>query len=273
MHIFSSVLAIAAALIAAKEAKEFVDGDAGALDGRSLIAIGVLCAVAGALVFFANARPPRSVTGKPVLAVDMDEVCVGYVSAFIEYSNAKHGTKLEVNDFTSYMFWEVPSAKLKTREEAVERVYDFHESKYFRQLEPFPNAKIGLDVLKRSFELHVVTSRQSDIEPLTRAFVAKFFPDVFTEVHFGNHFGKTGAKVSKPEICKRIGATALIDDSMDYAKQCAAAGLPVFLFGDYPWNQLRANEAPLDAKITRVSGWRMAAQLISPQVVEAMAVS
>ena len=56
MHIFSSVLAIAAALIAAKEAKEFVDGDAGALDGRSLIAIGVLCAVAGALVFFANGR-------------------------------------------------------------------------------------------------------------------------------------------------------------------------------------------------------------------------
>ena len=32
--------------------------------------------------------------------------------------------------------------------------------------------------------------------------------------------------------------------------QCAAAGLPVFLFGDYPWNQLAASEAPLDDRIT-----------------------
>ena len=95
-------------------------------------------------------------------------------------------------------------------------------------------------------------------------FVRQHFPDTFAALHFGNHFGKTGAKVSKPDMCKKIGALALIDDSLDYAKQCAAAGLPVFLFGDYPWNE---TAEPLDQRITRVGTWRMVAQLVSPATV------
>ena len=133
----------------------------------------------------------------------------------------------------------------------------------------------ALDVLKRSFDLHVVTSRQTDIEPQTRAFCAKHFPGVFTELHFGNHYGKPDwlgrvRRVSKPDMCRKIGAVALIDDSIDYARECAAAGLPAFLFGDYGWNQVKPGDPPLDPLITRVSGWRMAAQLISPQVVAGM---
>ena len=93
--------------------------------------------------------------------------------------------------------------------------------------------QVALDILKDKFELHVVTSRQADIEVQTRAFVDKHFPDTFVALHFGNHFGKGGAKVSKPDMCAKIGAVALIDDSLDYARQCAAAGVPTFLFGNY----------------------------------------
>lgn len=52
----------------------------------------------------------------------------------------------------------------------------------------------------------MVTSRQTDIEQATRDYAAKHFPGVFTELHFGNHFGKTGGKMSKPDMCKNIGA-------------------------------------------------------------------
>ena len=214
-------------------------------------------------------------SNKPVLAVDLDEVCCAYVQAFIKYSNSTHGTSLAVDDFTSYMFWEVPGTKLGSREEAQDRVYAFHASRYFTQIEPIPGAKFALDILKNTFDLHVVTSRQTDIEPQTRAFVKEYFPGVFTELHFGNHFGKPKKnwfgqsvvnRVSKPEMCKRIGAVALIDDSLDYAKQCASSGIPVFLFGDYAWN--RSTTVTLDARITRVPNWRMIAQLVSKQVIE-----
>ena len=54
-------------------------------------------------------------------------------------------------------------------------------------------------------------------------------------VHFGNHFGRDDdqTKVSKQEMCSRLGACALIDDSMDYARECAENSIPVVLFGNY----------------------------------------
>ena len=72
-------------------------------------------------------------------------------------------------------------------------------------------------------------------------------------------------------MCAKIGAMALIDDSKDYARQCAAAGIPVFLFGDYPWNRIGSGEPALGERVTRVSTWRMACQLITRQAVEDLA--
>ena len=72
-------------------------------------------------------------------------------------------------------------------------------------------------------------------------------------------------------MCAQIGAVALIDDSIDYARQCAASATPVFLFGDYPWNKVKPGQPPLDPMtVTRVANWRMAAHLITTQVVECM---
>ena len=76
-----------------------------------------------------------------------------------------------------------------------------------------------------------------------RRYAREHFPGTFSDLHFGNHFGRAAApgaaakpKVSKPEMCRAIGAVALIDDSADYATQCAEAGVPTVLFGEYGWN-------------------------------------
>merc|ERR1711904_690855 len=79
-----------------------------------------------------------------------------------------------------------------------------------------------------------------------------YFPGVFEGVHFGNHFGVSGKKTSKPDMCKYIGATALIDDSADYARECAGSKIPTYLFGDYGWNGMDVSMNPL---IRRVSSW------------------
>ena len=191
-------------------------------------------------------------TRKPVLAVDYDEVCVGYLPAFIEFCNATRGTKLKLEDFHSYMFWEVEGCKLATREEATACVYAFHASPYFDKIVPI-DGECGtcgaLRALATKYELHVVTSRQTDIADKTRAHIDKHFPGVFTGVHFGNHFGLEGKKVSKPEMCARIGAVALIDDSLDYARQLAKAGTRTYLFGDYGWN--RGGEVLVSPRLER----------------------
>ena len=75
-------------------------------------------------------------------------------------------------------------------------------------------------------------------------YAREHFPGIFSDLHFGNHFGRAAApgaaakpKVSKPEMCRAIGAVALVDDSADYAAQCAEAGVPTVLFGEYGWNR------------------------------------
>jgi hypothetical protein len=45
----------------------------------------------------------------------------------------------------------------------------------------------------------VVTSRQADFEDSTRAHAAAHFPNIFTAIHFGNHFGKSGAQRCKAQ--------------------------------------------------------------------------
>ena len=82
-----------------------------------------------------------------------------------------------------------------TKAQATDRVYEFHASPYFKQLKPIPGAYEGLLKLSADFELHVVTSRQKDIQEETVRCIEEHFPGLFTGTHFGNHYGKTGKKV------------------------------------------------------------------------------
>lgn len=94
------------------------------------------------------------------------------------------------------------------------------------------------------FEFHIVTSRQTHLEPLTRGWLERHFPNVFTSVHHGNHYGE-GVKKEKYDICKDIGATILIDDNWRYIKQVCdngMTGIMLNLNDTYNWS--RPTEVP-----------------------------
>ena len=57
--------------------------------------------------------------------------------------------------------------------------------------------------------------------------------------------------LTKAEVCKEIGAVALIDDSLKHLLQCSEVGIEGILFGDYPWNQTDS----LPENITRCTNW------------------
>ncbi len=60
----------------------------------------------------------------------------------------------------------------------------------------------SLQRLRGSCDLVVVTSRQHCIRQPTLAWVQEHFPDVFREVHFGNHWALEGKSKAKSEICR-----------------------------------------------------------------------
>lgn len=95
-----------------------------------------------------------------------------------------------------------------------------------------------LQRLKPHTDLVVVTSRQNVIKDITRDWVHTNFPNTFSEVHFGNHWAKSGTSRSKSDMCLDVGADILIDDNPRYAYECACKGMHVLLYNwnnQYPW--------------------------------------
>lgn len=196
-----------------------------------------------------NMRPPEPPAAaaeaaagsqkRPVVAVDVDEVLGQFVPQLCAFHNGTYGTSVTPEHFKCYNFNEVWGG---TREQADTKMRRFFQSPYFLEGvtgHGLPVVEGAAEVLRRhsrSFELHIVTSRQDVLQEHTRAWVQKHYPDIFTEsnFHFGNHFSSQGTVRSKPDLCRAIDAVLIIDDNMRYATECAAAGIRTCLFGESP---------------------------------------
>lgn len=227
----------------------------------------------------AGATPPTTATPhpkqrRPVVAVDLDEVLGAFVPALASFYNEAYGATSDTEDapltaeaFHSYEFHQVWGG---TREEADLKMRAFFKSRHFlgdsdsaqaSSISTAISVPTGIPVIAgampvlqryaHAIDFHVVTSRQDFLADETRRWLDLHYPSVFCGVAFGNHYNHASAvKRSKPQMCADIDAALLIDDSLKYASQCAAAGIPVVLFGDYAWNQ-----GAVPSGVNRVSTW------------------
>jgi uncharacterized HAD superfamily protein len=171
---------------------------------------------------------------KPVLAVDIDEVLAHFMPALLAFHNNVFETAYTSENMFSYNFHLVWGG---TADDCSDKMDRFFSSSFFHGIQPVEGAKDALTKLGEKFDLQIVTSRQLKLEIETREWIQTHFGGVFSEVHFGNHYAREGVSRKKSEICREIAAVGLIDDSFSYACDCAHAGLPVILFGDYAWNR------------------------------------
>jgi 5'(3')-deoxyribonucleotidase len=189
---------------------------------------------------------------KPVLAVDVDEVLAFFIPTLADFHNEVFAADvphpLTADSFSSYDFCKIWGG---TMEDSYVKMDAFFESAHFKEkIKPVPFAFEMLQQLREDFELHIVTSRQHKIEESTLHWINTYYPDIFTKVHFGNHYTRDGKSRSKPDMCREIGAVLLIDDSLVYAAQCQKASVPVILFGQYAWNQVDEAVSVLDDGVT-----------------------
>jgi 5'(3')-deoxyribonucleotidase len=174
---------------------------------------------------------------KPIVAVDIDEVLAYFIPTLAVFHNDVYGPKdyLTSESFISYEFHNVWGG---SKEECSIKMEQFFQSKYFyNDIKPIDDAYNILLQLKDIFELHIVTARQHKVSDATTDWINKHYPNIFTNIHFGNHYSTTGISKSKAQLCKEINAIMLIDDSPAYAINCAENDIPVILFGDYSWNR------------------------------------
>lgn len=188
------------------------------------------------------------------VAVDVDEVLGRFVHALNQYCKEEHDMDLEVQDYYIYEFAKIWNC---TQDMSNHIVHSFFQSPHFAKGIPvIPGAYESLCRLQRHCDLVVVTSRQHIIQDMTREWLDRHYPGLFSKVYFGNHFALHGTSRAKSDICKEVGASVLIDDNPGYALECAAAGINVLLYDwehAYPWSKLPSGSN--HPRISVVKNW------------------
>lgn len=167
---------------------------------------------------------------KKALALDLDELMYPFLDNLIGFANARLGQELVKGDFYTYRFEEVWGG---SPSESANIVNDFF-FQLDRHPEPIAGSIEAVDRLSAMFELYVVTARHDELEDMTMQWLKEHFPDVFAGVHLCNLYGEN--RVEKSEICRRVQAVALVDDSLANVTSVALDGRKGILFGEFPWN-------------------------------------
>ena len=105
-------------------------------------------------------------------------------------------------------------------------------------MQPLPYSVEGVNYLKKFHKLYNTTSRPNEIIKETYEQIEKYYTDSFSGIFFSsnNYAGWKNCGKTKAEICLEIGASLMIEDSLEYALECAEREVKVFLL-DAPWNQ------------------------------------
>lgn len=163
-----------------------------------------------------------------VIAIDCDEVLVPGAAVVVKVYNSRYGTSVKFEEA-----YEPNNPDWRAdREEVLRRFADIQLASECAETPPFDDAVEACRRLAESHELHLVTARETTAMPATMAMIHQYFPDVFTEIE---HVGDGG---NKGDICRRLYADVLIDDSLKHLESARACGVANLLwFGDYPWNK------------------------------------
>jgi len=175
---------------------------------------------------------------------------------------------MTLDDFYYYYYWRNPY--WGTPEETFRKVDEFYTTPMLYEAPPIPNAREGAQKVKdMGFRLVVVTARQIRELPRTEEWLEKHFHGIFDEIICTGMSQETLAdekamltKLSKADVCRKLGARLMIDDSLENALKCAHAEppQPILLFGDYQWNKHKAvykdikDEVNYEERVKRYGG-------------------
>lgn len=185
---------------------------------------------------------------RETIAVDIDEVLFPFIDEFIKDHNDKYATHLSRDQFHEYEFsgpleLDIPNT--------IDRVYAFQKQLNSINSEPFEESVEAVNKLSRQYNLAIITARHPQFEPMTIDWLREHYKNFFVSITHIGYAPIMEKPRTKAEVCLKIGAVALIDDSISHILQCSTSGIEGILFGNYPWNQCNF----LPPNVTRCHGW------------------
>ncbi|CAN5403684.1 hypothetical protein BH10PAT3_BH10PAT3_7770 [soil metagenome] len=185
---------------------------------------------------------------RETIAVDVDEVLFPMAPTFLTYHNDTHGTSFTTDEMTSYYVEELTG---ETEAQMLAKIDAYLETEHYTAGLPVEGSVESIKKLRERYRLVLITARQSSYRGSTEAFIGKHFEGLFDDLRYTHNLEAPEIYIPKSGICKELGASALIDDSLSNVKDCAAQGIRSVLFGSYTWNQT----TELPEGVTRCADW------------------
>lgn len=185
---------------------------------------------------------------RETIAVDVDEVLFPFVDNFVKHDNAIHGGNFAAEHFSTYAFEQVLQTTMR---HSMTRVYDFNKQDH-SHIQPLEQARDALVTLSERFDLAIVTARHPQFEANTTSWLDLHLDGFFSSLTHIGYSPVMEKPVKKIDVCRELGAIALIDDSLGHVSECAKEGVLGVLFGNYPWNQATT----LPEGVTRCQDWQ-----------------
>jgi len=167
------------------------------------------------------------------IAVDIDEVLVPFLPELTKFHQKR--VKRKVKTPVRYPYHYAPLFKISEKE-STRLVADFYNSEEHSNLKPLTGSKEILDILAKDYMIVAVTGRQSYAQDQTEKLLSANFGSTISDIVYCNHF--TSSQKSKAEVCWKLGADLLIDDSMQSCAECLHRDIGALNFignPTYPW--------------------------------------
>ena len=192
-----------------------------------------------------------------LVGFDLDDVLMDFNSGLCIFHNTWYGTSLTRDDIISYHLEDIWRCN---REECVRRVGEFYLSREHEEMRPVLGAsEVVQELQDNGAGVVVVTSRPESAAAPTRLLLEKHFPTLVDSVHFANHFFHEEVKVTKGEICQKLGVEIFADDAPFHSEDVALVTRASLLF-DAPWNRDYSLFLP---NMQRVYSWSEIRQVLN----------
>jgi 5'(3')-deoxyribonucleotidase len=190
-----------------------------------------------------------------VIGVDCDDTLIHFARSIFLWHDWAYKTKIP-QDTKCY---DIHVPFNCTPEESNRRVVEFVTSEEHMELQPLEGALEVMNMCVQRYDMYpvIISSRNQSLQKPTEALIEKQFPGIFKEVYCLGHFSGGGKKVTKREVCEKLGVELFIDDHPDHVSGVSGVGIPSLLFHQ-PWNEDHVLQYPAQ----RVYSWRAISNLI-----------
>lgn len=173
---------------------------------------------------------------RKTIAVDLDDVLASSAQGFVDFSNKRWGTNLQVEDYSEHwaQMWQIDEEEVNKRKP--------HVHSTLKNFGVIDGASHVLRKLANDYDLIIVTSRERLVQQDTIEWVERHYEGIFRQINFagiwdGGRDAREAINLTKGDLLRDLEVSYLIDDQPKHCIGASTHGITSLLFGDYVWNR------------------------------------